>query len=922
MNNRGQLRTADSGQDESAKRTLSAREAAAVLGVAERTIRRAIARGEIVASKQGRAYQISADALMRYRSRPTRVPSDRSPPRPASILTLVPRVAVPHVRIVEPEAAPGASLPRPPTTFVGREREAAAVKALIESPDVRLVTLTGPGGVGKTRLAIEVAASLPRVFADGVVFVGLAALSDAALVIPTIAQAVGVREEGVPPLVERLAAVLRSRNLLLVLDNCEHVVAAATQIADLLAACPNLTVLATSREPLRIAAERQFAVPPLQVEESRRLGVLGVESTPSPSEALRLFIDRAHAVLPDFRQTSANRAAIAEICRRLDGLPLAIELAAARVKAFPLDTLLARLERRLPLLTGGPRDAPPRQRTMRDAIAWSYDLLDPAEQALFRRLSVFAGGFTLEAAEYVGGIADELLSPSSVLDSIVSLVDKNLVRVDEGFGGDPRYSILETVREFGLEELAHSGEVATTHDLHAAYSLSWSERLARQVCTAEQILALDRFEADHDNARVALDWLLERGDAARAAQLVDALHWFWYLRGHPREGHHHIQTMLAMPEAAFPPLYRGRLLVAAGMYPISMQNSYVTALALCGAGVEAARAVGDQWTIAWGNYQLGRSRLMRGELGDARVRLQESARLFRQIGHPWGAVHALSSLGLVLELTGDPGGPAMLDESVNLARALGDPWSLATCHGYIGDAARVVGDTRRGRAAFVESLRFFRLLGYVNASGIILYEIGSLALLDGDLRGAASCFTEALDLHLERGRWHRVAHALAGLAKTAWHLGRPAEAARLIGAAQTRFDAIGLPLWTVDREEADRLIADLRRTLGDAAFTAAWDEGYTLSTDAAIAAARAIAAEAVHAGSAPAVAAEALRLGLTPREAEVLRLLARRLTDREIAETLFISPKTAGKHVGNILAKLQAADRRQAAALAELLGLD
>ncbi len=287
MDNRGLNRTADSGQDESTKQTLSAREAAAVLGVAERTIRRAIARGEIVASKQGRAYQISADALMRYRSRPTRLPSDRSPPRPASILTLVPRTAAPHVRIVEPEAAPGVSLPRPPTTFVGREREVAAVKALLDLPDVRLLTLTGPGGVGKTRLAIEVATSLKRAFADGVVFVELAALSDAALVIPTIAQAVGVREAGGLPPFERLTAALRSRELLLVLDNCEHVVAAAMQIADLLANCPKLTVLATSREPLRIAAERQFAVPPLQVEESRSLprpegGMGGTEESSPP----------------------------------------------------------------------------------------------------------------------------------------------------------------------------------------------------------------------------------------------------------------------------------------------------------------------------------------------------------------------------------------------------------------------------------------------------------------------------------------------------------------------------------------------------------------------------------------------------------------------------------------------------------------
>jgi DNA-binding CsgD family transcriptional regulator len=380
--------------------------------------------------------------------------------------------------------------------------------------------------------------------------------------------------------------------------------------------------------------------------------------------------------------------------------------------------------------------------------------------------------------------------------------------------------------------------------------------------------------------------------------------------------------MLAMPVTAFPALFRGRLLVAAGMYPAPRQNYYAIAQELYGAGVETARAVGDLWTIAWGIQQIGWLCLMRGELDEARARVQESVLVFRELGDPWGAALARSALGLALELTGDPAGPAMLEEGLRLAQALGDPWSLAGCHAYIGDAARAAGDSKRGRAAFTESLRFFRLLGNVNASALTLYEIGSLALLDGDLRSAATCFTEALDLHLEHGGWHNVANLLAGLAKTAWRLGQPDAATRLFGATQARLDAIGLPLWAVDRDEANRLIADLRRTRGDAAFTAAWDEGYALSTDEAIAAARAIAAEAMNAGSAPAIAAEALRLGLTPREVEVLRLLARRLTDREIAETLFISPKTAGKHVGNILAKLQAADRRQAAALAAQLGLD
>jgi predicted ATPase/class 3 adenylate cyclase/Tfp pilus assembly protein PilF len=648
------------------------------------------------------------------------------------------------------------SLPVQLTSFVGREREVADARRELLRPDVRLLTLAGPAGTGKTRLALQVAGDALPEFANGIFFVPLARLSEPDLLASTIGEAIGVREVPGQPLLHTLKDALRAQEALLVLDNFEHVMEQAPRVGELLSACPSLKVLVTSREVLHLSPERVLVVQPLAVPDTQPSH--SVEQL-TRYDAVRLFVERAQAAQPSFALGGANAAAVAEICARLDGLPLAIELAAARVKLLPPAALLERLkleyDHRQSILAGNVRDRPDRHQTLHGAIGWSYGLLRPAEQRLFAWLAVFGGGFTLDAAEAVCG------GDAPVLDGVASLIDKSLLRPAEEVAGEPRFHMLETIREYALDQLRATGELEAAQRRLADVLVALAERAEPELTGPEQVTWLDRLEQEHDNLRAVLQWCAETGARELSLRLGGALWRFWSTRGYLGEGLRWLDAALALAPDPTPALARA-LNGAANL--AREQGDYERAKRLHEQGLAIAREQGDARGTAEALNNLGLIALYQGQREAAQRYCQEGLALFRETDDRGGVAGALNNLGNLARERGDPERAARLHrESLALRRELGDRRGIALSLNNLANVVLNQGDYWRAAALHEESLALRRELGDRAGVATSLNNLGNVARAKGDRQAAHAYYEESLTVRRELGDKRRVAAALTNL---------------------------------------------------------------------------------------------------------------------------------------------------------------
>lgn len=853
-------------------------------------------------------------------------------------------------------------LPVSLTLLVGREREVAEICTLLQRPNIRLLTLVGTGGVGKTRLALAVAQALLDDFADGACFVPLATVSDATRVMEAIAQALGLWEVGDLPVEEHVRTALRDRHLLLLLDNFEHLIEAAPQLTVLLASCPLVSILVTSRAAPHLSGEQEYPVPPLALPDLTRLPE---PQTLAQLAAIHLFVLRAQAIQPSFQLTSANARAVADICVGLDGLPLAIELAAARIKLLPPHALVKRLAHRLDVLTGGARDLPSRQQTLRNTLQWSYDLLSQEEQRLFRWLSIFVGGCTLDTAEHVCRLSQaDSAAPqaSGELDTITSLIDKSLVQQAMREGEEPRLVMLETVREFGLECLQRQGELEAARHAHAHYFLAFAEEAEPHLLGPEQLLWFNRLERELDNLRTILRAAISEGETEveMALRLGSALQFFWLSRGYLREGRSILEQLLAQTVTIAASI-RLKALIAIGMFMMfqseahGLEQTADEALAL-------AQELGDQWNRTGALIvRAGAMMLVRHDYTAAQVCLEEVLTSAKAHGDHFALGTAFLNLGSVALYQQDyPRAIALFEESLAQFRALGNMVAASTVLFTLAVAELSQGNATRARILLEECSSSFRAFGNTLGVALVLGVLGQMAFLQGEMSQAEAFLADSARLAAEIGDQRNIAHMhllLAGLAAlqgdfavaglryeeglaTALELdhmdliafglkglgclavmqGLSTWAAELWGAAESLHES---PMIAFPPAIYDPMVVMVRSQMGEQAYEQAMAEGRTMMPAQVLASSHATStppSQKAHlsTGSSPTVPMRhsSYPAGLTAREVEVLQLVSQGMTDAQVAEQLIISYRTVTTHLASIYNKLGVNSRAAAARFA------
>ncbi len=847
------------------------------------------------------------------------------------------------------------NLPAQLTPLIGRKQLVEAACALLQRPEVRILTLTGTGGVGKTRLGIQMATDLQDDYADGVCSVSLAPIRDSDLIVPTIIRVLGLKEIKDQPMLDLLKAYLQDKHLLLLLDNFEQVLMAAPRLSDLLADCPYLKILVTSRAVLHIRGEHEFPVPPLSLPDLTRL---------PESEALldyasvSLFLNCAKAIKPDFQLTAANTHTIAEICVRLDGLPLAIELAAARIKLLPPQALLARLEHRLQVLTTGAQDVPARQQTLRNTLAWSYDLLDDKEQLLFSRLSVFVNGCTLEAVEALYSSLGD--SPAYVLDGVSSLIDKSLLQQIKQDGEEPHLVMLETIREYGLECLVVSGGMEATRGAHATFYLWLAEKAEPELLGQRQVVWLERLRREHDNLRAALRWSLEKAENEEDQQrsrdgremtlrLSGALWMFWWVRGHWSEGRNFLERALTDSAGASIAVRAKALFAAASLTFI--QSDYVWAEALSEESLSLYRDLEDQQgiarslymlgTIAWAKgdthtcrslieqtleqckeadnkdyvayslFSLGLLAYSQGEYSRACALFEESIAVFGEVENKRGVAHSLSQLAYALFASqGDQERVhTLIDECLALSREVGFKEGIAASYCLSGQLALSESDVERAYSLVEKSVELYRAMGHRHGTAESLSVLGKMAVARGDHTAAHRLYDESLAISEKLGEKWVIAVCLVRLGELVAAEGKFAWAAQFWGAAEAIRDAIGVPIPPVECGGYDQSVAAARAHLGEKIFASAWAKGQVLTPKQVLASKG---REPILSPNATVASSPVYAGGLTTREVEVLRLVAGGLTDLQIADKLILSARTVHSHISSIYRKLGITSRSAA----------